>query len=331
MTARADRASVLRRSLWPFSTLFWVGVQLREAGYRSGWLRSHALAVPVWSVGNLTVGGTGKTPLVAWLVEQLRAQGIRPGVLARGYGRAPGARLNDEGMLLARRFPDLLQVQDPDRVRGGRELVRLGAQCILLDDGFQHRRLRRDLDLVCLDAERPFADGRLLPAGDLREPPAALRRAQIAVLTRADRLAPELLAARKAALAEFAPRLAVYAAWHAPAGLRSHPDDAELPGEALRGRRVLLLSGLARPAAFAATVAGLGAEIVEHVARRDHHRHRADELAEVARRAAAAGATLVTTEKDDVKLDAWPEPRLVLQIRLEFLDRPPVLPHVPRA
>src|SRR5690606_11024693 len=115
---------------------------------------------------------------VVWVCERARALGLVPGVLARGYGRAPGARLNDEGELLAARLPGLPQEQDADRVLAGRRLLaRHPVDVVVLDDGFQHRRLERDRDVVCLDAERPFADGRLLPAGDLREPRRALRRA----------------------------------------------------------------------------------------------------------------------------------------------------------
>src|SRR5690606_22578410 len=152
------------------SLAYSLGTALRAAAYDRGLLRVERLDVPVVSVGNLTVGGTGKTPLVAWLVERARRAGRRPGVLARGYGRPEGATLNDEGELLAARFADLPQVQDPDRVAGGRRLCATPAvDLVILDDGFQHRRLYRDLDLVCVDAKEPFAGGLQLPAGDLRE------------------------------------------------------------------------------------------------------------------------------------------------------------------
>ncbi|MEZ6019920.1 MAG: tetraacyldisaccharide 4'-kinase [Planctomycetota bacterium] len=129
---------------------------LRRRLYDRGVLRSHAAGVPVLSVGNIAVGGTGKTPFVVSLVEWLALRGLRPAVLSRGYGRAAGAQLNDEGLMLAARFPDLLQEQDADRVAGARRLVARGAQVIVLDDGFQHRRLQRDWDGVLIDASRPF-------------------------------------------------------------------------------------------------------------------------------------------------------------------------------
>jgi tetraacyldisaccharide 4'-kinase len=175
----------LRQALWPLG-LAWGAV----AGVRN-WLfdarlrKVHRLPVPVVSIGNLTVGGTGKTPAVAWLCALAKAHGKRPGVLARGYGRAPGARLNDEGELLQRRMPWLLQEQDPDRVAAGARLVGKGADFVVLDDGFQHRRLHRDLDVVCVDATLPFGNGLCLPAGDLREFRSGLRRAGMVLLTRA--------------------------------------------------------------------------------------------------------------------------------------------------
>ena len=160
---------VLHAGLWPLSLLYGLVTERRNAAYYRGAAATHRLDVPVVSVGNLTVGGTGKTPLVVWLVERALAAGRRPGVLARGYGRVKGAALHYEGMLLAGRFPGLPQVQDPDRVAGGRRLLARGdVDVVILDDGFQHRRLARDTDLVCVDARAPFANGLLLPAGDLR-------------------------------------------------------------------------------------------------------------------------------------------------------------------
>jgi tetraacyldisaccharide 4'-kinase len=313
----------LRRSLWPLAAVYGLGVWMRNALFDAGVRRVHRLPVPVVSVGNLTVGGTGKTPFVAWLVERARARGRRPGVLARGYRRAAGAELNDEGLLLAGRFPDLPQVQDPDRVRGGRALVARGVDLIVLDDGFQHRRLHRDRDLVCLDAERPFAGGLLLPAGNLREPRAALRRASAVVLTRAGAIAPPALAGLGARLRELAgERLAVFAAEHRPSDVRWRPADRVEPAAALAGRAVLLLSAIARPQTFAATVHDLGARVVAHVARRDHHAWEARELEQAASRARAQGAVLLVTEKDDVKLPPSLE-RGVLRIDFAFLGDTP--------
>jgi len=274
----------------------------------------HRLRVPVLSVGNLSAGGTGKTPLVAHLVERALQAGRRPGVLARGYGRAPGAELNDEGMLLARRFPDLLQVQDKDRVRGGERLVALGADYIVLDDGFQHRRLHRDVDLVCLDAAKPF--DHLLPWGWQRERRAGLRRASAVVLTRTDLAGEAAVCDAERAVRAIAGAVPVFRAVHAPVDVLAQPHGEVLPLSALRGRTVVLLSAIARPASFAATVAALGARVLEHRIERDHAPFRSDVLDALARDAAARDASLLVTEKDDVKLGGVP--RLVLRIALRL-------------
>ncbi|MEZ5963796.1 MAG: tetraacyldisaccharide 4'-kinase [Planctomycetota bacterium] len=299
----------------PLGWLYGAAMALRNVAYDRH--SAARLGVPVVSVGNLAAGGTGKTPLVVSLLERAYAAGRRPGVLARGYGRAAGAELNDEGMLLAGRFPGLLQVQDPDRVRGGRQLVARGADWVVLDDGFQHRRLHRDVDLVCLDAMHPF--DRVLPAGLQREFASGLRRASAVVLTRADALDARARADLVRAVERRARRpLPVFASAHAPLDLVEQPEGSTVPLARLRGRRVVLLSAIARPQRFAATVATLGAEVIEHVVRRDHSTVAAGELETLAQRAAARDACLLVTEKDAVKMVGLPTPRLVLRIALRF-------------
>ncbi|MCB9889598.1 MAG: tetraacyldisaccharide 4'-kinase [Planctomycetes bacterium] len=315
--------ALLRKGLWPLGAVYGVAAALRGWMFSAGLRPVHRAGVRVVSVGNLAAGGTGKTPLVAWLVGEAQRLGLRPAVLARGYRRAPGAALNDEGLMLARRFPELLQVQDPDRVAGARQLVERGARLIVVDDGFQHRRLHRDLDLVCLDTARPFAGG-MLPAGDLRELPAALRRADALVLTRAGSFTAEAVAERQAQLRGYVREgVPVWATDHRPVRLVAQPDGEVLPLEAVQGRRVVLLSGIGRPESFVETVRDLGAEVVAAVRRRDHHRHTAAELEEVAALAARRDAVLVTTEKDDAKLDGMTAPRWVLELDLCFLGDGP--------
>lgn len=317
----------LRQALWPLALLYGAGMALRNALFATGVRRVHRLDVPVVSIGNLTVGGTGKTPAVAWLCAQAKAAGRRPGVLARGYGRAPGAELNDEGVLLRRRLPWLLQEQDPDRVAAGRRLVAKGCDYVVLDDGFQHRRLFRDRDVVCLDAARPFGDGQCLPAGDLREFRSGLRRAHVLLLTRAGALTPEQRAERVRGLWRLCDReLPVHACEHAPTDVVRRPAGEVLPLDALRGRRVVLWSAIARPQSFRATVEALGAEVVGEERHRDHHRFTPTDVAAAVAVARAADALLVTTEKDDARLDAFDVERWVLRIDLVFLDAPPPPP-----
>ena len=321
---RQEDLDLLRKALWPLSMVYGLAVLLRNAMYDLGPAAVHKVDVPVISVGNLAAGGTGKTPLVSWLVQRAIAAGLRPGVLARGYGRESGATLNDEGRLLARRFPDLCQVQDPDRVRGARRLVAdMNVDLIILDDGFQHRRLHRDLDLVCLDFARPFAGG-LLPVGYLREPPRSLRRAHGLVFTRAGGFHDGAVTERKESLAHYCPEaVPMFVSDHVASRLVSMPDGQDLALATLRGARVLLLSAIARPGSFEDLTRELGAEVVGHERRRDHHIHTREELLAVGRRAEQSGARLLTTEKDEAKLAAIDTPRLVLQVELQFVGSAP--------
>lgn len=171
------------RGTWlrPLGFAYCMAMQLRGACYRRGLLKRRALSVPVWVVGNLTVGGTGKTPLVAWLARMARDEGYQPGILSRGYGGSAGkhgiavcrdtdpAFAGDEAVLLAQRTGVPVQV-DTDRVRGGEALVAGGCDLVICDDGLQHLRLARDVEIVVADAERGFGNGRCVPAGPLREP-----------------------------------------------------------------------------------------------------------------------------------------------------------------
>jgi len=320
-----DGGAARRALLWPFGCAYGALMALRNAAFTGGLLRVRRLPVPVVSVGNLTLGGTGKTPAVLWLAALARAHGRRPGVLARGYGRARGALLNDEGVLLQRRLPWLLQQQHPDRFTGGQRLLQQGADFVLLDDGFQHRRLHRDVDLLCVDAAQPFGRGGVLPAGELREFASGLRRASLLLLTRADALAATALALRIAQLRLKAGNsaLPVFPCRHAPADLLREPDGTSLPLAELRGRRVVLLAAVARPAAFLQTVRALGADVRAEHRYRDHHRFTAAELARAAAAAVAQDAWLLCTEKDAARLVGDDVVRYVLRIDLAFLEAVP--------
>jgi tetraacyldisaccharide 4'-kinase len=319
-----EHGNPLRQALWPLSLLYGSVAAVRNWTFDAGLRRAHRLPVRVGSIGNLTVGGTGKTPTVAFVAALAHACGRRPGVLARGYGRAPGAPLNDEGVMLQRRLPWLLQQQDPDRVAAGERLVAAGADYVVLDDGFQHRRLHRDLDVLCLDAELPFGTGLCLPAGDLREFRSGLRRAGMVLLTRADRLEPEQLAQRITRVRELAGRqLPVYACEHGPSDVVVQPRGEVVALASLRGRRAVLLSAIARPASFRDTAVALGVEVVAEHRHRDHHRFTAAEIAAAARAARAAEAILLTTEKDDARLGDADVERHVLRIELRCLGEPP--------
>lgn len=280
-------------------------VAARNAAYDLGLAPTRRAAVPVVSVGNVAVGGTGKTPIVAWLVERLNARGHRAAVVMRGY-RGDGAA-NDEARMLGG-----LVVCDPDRVRGAATAVAAGATCIVLDDGFQHRRLARDLDLVLIDATRPWGGGAVLPLGLLREGLGSLRRAQAVIVTRSDQVPVEALAAIERRLRAQGRPLA--RARHAPVALTPLRGGADRPPEALAGRPVVLASGLGNPAGFERTARDLGWDVREHVRFADHHPYGADDASALAALATRHGATLVVTAKDAVKLRAHPLAAEVLMV-----------------
>ena len=303
----------------------------RAGLYDRALLPRERLEVPVVSVGNLSAGGTGKSPCVVFLARRLRARGRRPGVLSRGY-RARAAdprRENDESLALARELPDVPRVQRKDRVAGGRELIAAGCEVIVLDDGFQHRRLARDLDLVLVDALRPWGlaapDGEepvreLLPRGLLREPPAALRRADALVLTRSDQVAAARRDALVRELEALAPGRPVLLAEHRPRALRA-PDGTLFSPEALAGREVDVVSGIGNPEAFEASVAGLGARIRARRRFPDHHAFAPEDLSGLG----ADGRWIVTTAKDAVKLDPPPPGLRTLLVDFALATGEPVL------
>jgi tetraacyldisaccharide 4'-kinase len=303
--------------LRPLSPLYGAAVRLRARAYARGWLPSERLELPVISVGNVTFGGTGKTPTVIALARDLGRSGRRPAVLTRGYGRTtdeplvvvgpepgePVERIGDEPAELARRLPGIPIVVDADRVRGGRRAIGLDSDVLLLDDGFQHLRLVRDLDLVLVDAADPWGGGRLPPRGRLREPLAALERASALLVTKLPPGDPGPLVGEIAATAAghgargpvLAARLRV---------VRVHDGRDWQDAAVLAGRRVLAFAGLGRPQGFGDLLREAGAEVVASRWFADHHRYSSAEVASVVAGARAAGAVPVTTGKDAVKLPA---------------------------
>jgi len=337
-------AGLARLALRPAGALFGAGVALRGALYDAGLLAAARAPAPVISVGNLAVGGAGKTPVTLALARLLQARGRTVAVLSRGYGATradarvvsdgravllDAAEGGDEPVLLARRLPGLRVLCGPRRADlAARAVEALGADVLLLDDGLQHRALARDLDVVVLDAANPVGNGRLLPAGPNREPLSALRRAGLCWLSRADQAEPAALVRWRERLRALT-GLEPVESRHAPLDLVDGTLGRPLGLEALRGLPVLLLSGLARPGAFRRTVEGLGARVVGERRHPDHHRFGAAELDEAFAAAAAAGAARVlTTEKDAVRLapERAADPRLaVLRIEAEVLRGAEVL------
>ena len=306
-----------RALLAPLEVAAWgygAGVRLRGALYDTGLLGAERVeGLRVVSVGNLNVGGTGKTPAVLYLAELLVREGRRVGILTRGYGRGSKEPLTftgkdrlpsveeagDEPLLLARRCPEARLLVGADRrrlARRARDEFKL--EVVLLDDGFQHRKLARDEDVVVVDEAVSFGNGRMLPRGPLREPLSGLGRATLFWVRAATTPGPTLPALP-------APQVRTRyrpTAWVDPGGAQHAP-------EALSGQPVLALAGLARPGGFLRTLGELGTEVRGTAFFPDHHRFSARELQEVGTRAAKLGARVVTTEKDLVRLpgsfEAW--------------------------
>jgi tetraacyldisaccharide 4'-kinase len=304
----------LRSLLLPLTPLYAGAVKIRTVGYQRGWLRSVRLPLPVISIGNLTFGGTGKTPTVISLVRDLVRRGRSPAVLTRGYGRSESGPLvvigpdpkvavevaGDEPLELAWRLPGVPIVVDADRARGGREAMRLGADTILLDDGFQHLRLQRDLNLVLIDAGDPWGGERLPPRGRLREPVSAMGRASAALVSKLPAGSESLLRVLTRQIHQVVPELPVIASSLQLRRLRT--PEGLLERTAIDGRRVLAFAGIGRPAGFVQLLKDAGAEVVAQRWFRDHHPYQVREVAEIVTAAADHGAIPVTTAKDAVKL-----------------------------
>jgi tetraacyldisaccharide 4'-kinase len=309
-----ERDGVAVRAMTPLSWLFRSLVAIRNLLFDLGVLRVQPLALPSVSVGNLSVGGTGKTPVAAWVASELRALGAKPAIVMRGYG-------DDEPLVHKRLNPDVPVITNSDRVAGAREAKALGATVIVLDDAFQHRRAARDVDLVLISAEQGDAQ-RLLPAGPLREGRGALRRATAVIVTRksASLAEAEAVAASWTGFAG-APGTAVVAltlsdlrlahvsdpqsAGNRAAGIDSENASGRAPLELLRGQRVLAVSAIGNPESFERQLTALGA-VVTSAAFPDHHPFSAQDAAKLAADGAAVDHVLCTL-KDAVKLaPLWP-------------------------
>lgn len=343
-------ASTLAQRLW-LAVLgaatggYRVGVEVRDRTFAAGLRRIRRLPCPVVSIGNLTVGGTGKTPCTIALAQRLRAWGQAPGILLRGYGRHVSGvtvaaddqevcsrweAVGDEAMLLARRLPGVPVVVGASRFEAGQEaLRRFRLNVLLLDDGFQHRQLHRDLDLILVDATDPFGGGRLLPRGRLREPVSGLGRGHAIVLSRADQ-ASDLPGLRRC-LEQIVPGVPQILARHRPVRLMRFTEGEQYPLASLTGRRVLAVSGIANPAGFHRTLADLGAAMVGRLTFLDHHPYEPGDLARMSQAARETEAEwIVITEKDHVRMTGMGlapgeagralRPVMVLGVDLEIME-----------
>ena len=315
-------ATLLRAGLRAAEAPYTAAVCWRNRRYDSAAARTHRVPVPVVSVGNLTLGGTGKTPMVQWIAGWFRRHHVRVSVISRGYGAEAGLQ-NDEALELEQRLPDVPHVEDPDRVEAARMAVEeLGCQLIVLDDAFQHRRIARDLDLVMLDALEPFGFGHVFPRGTLREPVGGLRRAQLVVLSRADMLESPQREDIRREVHRHAPEADWLETIHAPATLTSFTGRQE-PIESLRGQPIAAFCGLGNPAGFRHTLEVCGYHVTAFREFPDHHRYGRADIGSLRAWADELDVTAVAcTHKDLVKLGVdrlGERPLWAVTIGLEFL------------
>lgn len=313
-------ATIVRAALLPAAAVYGGVIYLRNGLFKWRVRPIEQVSIPVISVGNLTVGGTGKTPFVLWLAQWLERQGIRPAVLSRGYGAQQG-QFNDEALELQQHAPNLCHLQSGDRVRSARRAIsEFAAQVLILDDGFQHRRLARDLDIVLIDASEPFGYGHLLPRGLLREPLSSLRRAGAIVLTRANLASAEVKQNIRRIVARHN-QTAVWAeATFSPSELQ---DDrgATQPLQELRSAKVFGFAAIGQPDNFRRSLQALSGKLIGFRSFPDHHQFSQVELRElVATAQSAAADVLVCTCKDLVKIPAGGcSPMPLRAVRIETL------------
>lgn len=304
---RGAAASICRAALSCLEPAYRLAIAWRNRRFSRGSSPVHKVPVPVISVGNITAGGTGKTPVVAWLARWFRQHGTRVTLISRGYGATAGA-CNDEALELEQLLPDVPHLLNPDRVAAAMTAIEeFECQLLILDDAFQHRRIHRDLDLVLIDSLEPFGFGHLLPRGLLREPPSSLQRAHVVALTRCDLAEPAEKQRILDTVTKFAPDAVIVELAHRPKYWLAWPD-RQMPLESLAGVRVAAFCGIGNPDGFRGTLQKLDCNVVGFRAFADHYpygRTDLESLAEWARRLRAEA--IVCTQKDLVKIQA---PRL---------------------
>ena len=288
-------------ALWPASLVWQAIVRTRAAAYRKGFFRSKRLPGTVISIGNLTAGGTGKTPLVLWLAERLHAEGKRAAVLTRGYRGVPagpgGVPQSDEVAIYRTRLQHLAELGvGANRFASGKILSRHGIEWFVLDDGFQHMQLARDVDIVLLDATDPFAEGWMIPAGLLREPKSALARADIIIVTRSP---------KTPAIETIVQRITHVPIFHAVTELLDVvriPTNASHPLYPLtdwREKKAFAFCGIGNPQAFFDDLSRWGGSVSGHSSFPDHHTYTQRDIEKLEARAHDSGAEIMLcTEKD---------------------------------
>lgn len=288
--------------------------------YASKFFPEVRLSCPVISVGNITVGGTGKTPCVIWLAQMLQKHGYKPAVLSRGYGShgsgpvnivsdgrnilLSGAMAGDEPLLMARTLPGVPVITGPKRLLTGRTAIdKFRVNVLLCDDAFQHRQIYRDINIVLLDSLAPLGNGYLLPRGPLREPPSALGRADVIIATRGD-----VTGETDSLIAELAQagNIPLFRSIHRACAVIRGDYALQLPLNELRGKKIYAFAGIGKPSSFKKSILDIGAQVVSFDIFPDHHRYNRQELEKISNNFSQSGADLIlTTEKDAMRLQEF--------------------------
>ncbi|MDD5428220.1 MAG: tetraacyldisaccharide 4'-kinase [Candidatus Omnitrophica bacterium] len=306
--------------LYVISLAYGFGLICRRLLYKLGIFRSEKVPLKIISVGNITLGGTGKTPFVIWLCDMLEKEfHKKASVLIRGYGW-------DEQTMLKRKLYDTPIMVGEDRARSAHKAIKLyGSDTAVLDDGFQHWELARNIDIVLIDSRNPFGNGSLFPRGVLREPKESLKRASAVVFTKVDKKTADLDGIKKE-LKDINGGLVFLEAVHKPSCINDLKERKERPLEFLKGKRAVLLSSIGDPGYFADTAGSLGADIAEHIIFADHYNYEEADAARIVKRCNERKFDFIlTTEKDEVKLRRMSlsfasYPVMVLVIKMEVVS-----------
>ncbi len=316
---------LLRAILLVCSFFYRLAVVLRNLLYDISIFKETKVDASVVSVGNITTGGTGKTPLVAWLCNCFAEKNITTAVLTRGY-KLKDCDLADEPVMLAKNCPKTRIIINPNRAQGAKKAItEYGAKLLIMDDGFQHRKLARDVDIVAVDATKPFGCGKLLPAGFLREPVSSLKRADAVVITRINQTQPEKIDEIKKTISNINPNIVFAAAIHKPTCIKLIKDK-QLSVEELAGKRIYAFCGIGNPDSFFQTLAELALNIVAARVYNDHHRFSESDITEICQDARFKQAEIIiTTQKDWIKTallcsEKVDIPIAWLAVELEFIE-----------
>ncbi len=308
-----------------FSFFYRLAVTLRNRLYDKSILKTAKVPAAVVSIGNITTGGTGKTPLVAWLCNYFTDRNIKTAVLTRGY-KIKDSVFADEPAMLAKAAEETKIIVNPDRIAGAEKAINeYNAKLLIMDDGFQHRKLARDVDIVAVDATEPFGYEKLLPAGLLREPLDSLKRADAVVITRSNQNSPEKIDEIKKRISQIKPDIVFTAAVHKPLCIKLIKD-SQMPLNELAGRKIYAFCGIGNPNSFFQTLSDMALNIVGTKVYNDHHRYTDADIAAIYEDARYKQAEIVlTTHKDWVKtallcIDKFEIPFAALMIELEFID-----------